>query len=136
MQMPIQITFHDLPPSPALEAAALEEIPALESVFDRIVSCRVAIEKPHQHHHKGNIYRVRIDLGVPGKHIVIGRSPEDHLEHTDAHLALRDAFRVARRRLQEHAQHVRGEVKSHTPHPERAGAVPEVHRNGRTDRAW
>jgi hypothetical protein len=56
---------------------------------------------------------VRIEVGVPGKHIVVGRAPGDHLEHVDAHLALRDAFRVARRLLHEHAEVARGDVKSH-----------------------
>lgn len=113
MQTPIQVSFHDLPPSPALEAAARDEAAALEKVFDRIVSCRVGIEAPNQHHHKGQVYRVRIELGVPDKHIVVGRAPSDHTEHADAHLALRDAFRAARRQLQEHIQHLRGDVKSH-----------------------
>ena len=114
MQIPAQVSFHDLAPSTALEAAAREEISSLEEVFDRIVSCRVGIEGPHHHHHQGQVYRVRIDLGVPGKHIVVGRAPGDHTEHGDPYLALRDAFRVARRQLHEYATHIRGDVRSYT----------------------
>jgi len=61
------------------------------------------------------ISRVGIEIGVPGKnHFVVGRAPGDHHEHVDPHLALRDAFRVARRRLHEHAELLRGDVKNHT----------------------
>jgi ribosome-associated translation inhibitor RaiA len=112
MQTPIVVSFHNLPPSPALEAAAQAEAATLASVFDRIVSCRVAIEAPHQRSHKGEVYRVRIDLGVPGKHIVVGRAPGDHPEHTDAHLALRDAFDAARRQLLAHAERSRGRAQA------------------------
>jgi ribosome-associated translation inhibitor RaiA len=107
------VSFHNLAPSPSLEAEARQEAAALDKVFDRIVSCRVTIEAPPQHHHKGPVYRVRVEVSVPGKHLVVSRAPADHAEHADAHLALRDAFRAARRQLEEHARQVRGEGKRH-----------------------
>jgi len=108
------ISFHGLPPSLALEAEARETAASLERVYERLVSCRVTIEAPPQHHHKGPVYRVRVELGVPGKHLVVSRARGDHAEHADAHLALRDAFRdSARRQLEEHAEQRRGEVKKH-----------------------
>ena len=111
MQTPIAVSFHNLPPSPALEAAAQTEAAMLALAFDDIVSCRVAIEAPHQHKQQGDVYRVRLDIGVPGKHIVVGRAPGDHPERADAHLALRHAFGAARRQLREHAQLSGGEGK-------------------------
>jgi len=113
MQIPTSVSFHNLPPSAALQEAARAEAASLGDVFERIVSCRVAVEAPPQHHHKGQAYRVCVELGVPGKHIVVGRAPGDHPEHADAYLALRDAFAAARRQLQAHAQRSRGEVKVH-----------------------
>ena len=41
MQTPLQITFHQLPPSPALEADVRKSVDDLETFFDRIVGCRV-----------------------------------------------------------------------------------------------
>jgi hypothetical protein len=114
MQASIVVSFHNLPSTPALEAVARDEASALVEIFDRIVSCRVAIEAPHQHRHKGAVYRVRIELSVPGKHIVVGRAPEDHPQHADAYLALRDAFGAARRQLREHARQLGGEGKRRT----------------------
>jgi hypothetical protein len=99
MQTPIVVSFHNLPPSPALEAAARDEAAALERFCDHLVSCRVAIEAPHQHHHKGQAYRVRVEVGIPGRHLVVARVPDDPAR-ADAHLALRQAFRAARRQLQ------------------------------------
>jgi len=111
MQTPITVSFHNLPSSPALEAAAHAEAAMLALAFDRIVSCRVAFEAPHQHRHKGDVYRVRVEIAVPGRHIVAGAAPGEHPEHANAHLALRHAFGAARRQLREHAQQSRGEGK-------------------------
>lgn len=113
MQTPLQITFHQLPPSPALEADVRKWVDELETFFDRIVSCRVLIEAPHHHHHQGRLYRVRIEIGVPGEHIVVGRSPDEDHAHADPHVAVRDAFRAARRQLEDHVRRLRPD-KSHT----------------------
>jgi ribosome-associated translation inhibitor RaiA len=113
MQTPLRISFHQLPPSPALEADVRARVDELEEVFERIVSCRVAIECPHRHHHQGQLYRVRVELDVPGDRIVVGRSPDRDATHEDPYVAVRDAFHAARRRLAEHAHRLRGDVKAH-----------------------
>jgi cold shock CspA family protein len=113
MQMPPQISFHQLDPSPALAADVKKWVDELERFFDRIISCRVSIEAPHRHHHQGRLYRVRIEIGVPGEHIVVRRSPDEHGAHADAYVAVRDAFREARRQLEDYARRMRGDVKSH-----------------------
>ena len=107
MNTPFRISFHELPPSPALEVTARRYVAGLEKAFGRVVSCHVAIEAPHRHHHQGRLFRVRLEIGVPGRVIVVGRSPDEHAAHTDAHVALRDAFRAARRRLREHGARLR-----------------------------
>jgi cold shock CspA family protein len=117
MQMPLQITFHQMSPSPALEADIRRRAQQLEEFFDRIVSCRVLVEAPHHHHHQGRLYRVRVDLGVPGEHLVVGRSPDEHGAHEDAHVAVRDSFRAARRQLEDYVRQQRGDVKSHVAPP-------------------
>ena len=113
MQLPLQITFHQLPPSPALEADVRRSVDELEKFFDRIISCRVSIEAPHRHHHLGRLYRVCVEIGVPGEHIVVRRSPDEHAAHFDPHVAVRDAFREARRQLEDYARRMRGAVKAH-----------------------
>ena len=76
MEIPLKITFRDMAPSPAIEANIREKAAKLDSLYDRIMSCRVIVEAPHRHHHKGKTYEVRIDLTVPGGELVINRAPK------------------------------------------------------------
>jgi len=117
MQIPLQVTFHQLEPSPALEAQVRSWVDELETFFDRMISCRVLIEAPHHHQHQGRLYRVRIEIGVPGDSLVVTRSPDEHAAHEDAHVAVRDAFRAARRELEDYVRRMRGDVKQHVGPP-------------------
>jgi ribosomal subunit interface protein len=107
MQTPIQITFHDIPHSEALEARIREKADKLESFHPRITSCRVVVEERDRHHHQGKQFCVRLDVRVPEHEIVVNR---DHDE--DVYVALRDAFDAARRQLEDIARKQRGEVKT------------------------
>jgi ribosomal subunit interface protein len=106
MQTPLQITFHDVPHSDAMEAHIREKAAKLESLFSPIMACHVKVELPHKHKHQGRNFRVNLDLRVPGTEIVV-----NHHEHEDAYVALRDAFDAAKRQLEEHHQKVRSSVK-------------------------
>ena len=48
MNLPSQITFRDMDPSPAVETAVREKISELERFHERITSCRVMIEAPRR----------------------------------------------------------------------------------------
>jgi cold shock CspA family protein/ribosome-associated translation inhibitor RaiA len=111
VQSPLQIVFHDLERSDAIEAAVRRHAEELEQFYDRITSCRVVIEAPHRHQHQGRVYGVRIDLGVPRKVIVVDRPRHLHQAHEDVYLAVADAFRAARRQLEDHVRRMRGDVK-------------------------
>jgi ribosome-associated translation inhibitor RaiA/cold shock CspA family protein len=113
MQLPLQISFRHMDPSPALETRIRDRMEELERFFDRIISCRVVVECRHARQHQGNLFRVRLDLKVPGHEIVVGRDPALHHAHEDAHVAVRDAFDAARRLLEDHARKARAEVKMH-----------------------
>jgi len=113
MQIPLQITFKNMEPSPAIEANVRERAARLERFFDRIMSCRVAIEAPHRQHRKGRLYKVHIDLKVPGGELAVSHDgPLDHA-HEDVNVAIRDAFNAASRHLQDHVRKMRGAVKRH-----------------------
>jgi hypothetical protein len=99
MQTQLRIAFHGMPRSAGLEARIRGLANELESVFKTIVSCRVSVQAPHRHHHLGQLYRVAIEIGVPGARVVVGRSPGAHASHADPQVAVHDAFRAARRRL-------------------------------------
>ncbi len=113
MQQPLQITYRDFPRSDALDADIRDKAAKLEQFYDRIMACRVVVEAPHSHHHKGNLFHIRIDLTVPGSELVVKRAPKEHHAHEDPYVAVRDAFDAARRQLQDYARKQRGKVKSH-----------------------
>ena len=113
MQLPVQVTFRNMEPSAAVEAEVRDRVAQLDTLFDRITGCRVMVEAPHRHHHKGNLFHVRIALTVPGRELVVGRDPAAHHAHEDVFVAVRDAFRAAARQLEDHARLARGEVKAH-----------------------
>jgi ribosomal subunit interface protein len=117
MQIPVQVTFRNMDPSEAVEANVREKADKLERHFDRIISCRVVVESPHRRHHKGKLYNLRIDIGVPGKEIVVNHSGPKNHAHEDVYVAVRDAFNAASRQLEDHARKVRGEIKSHEVPP-------------------
>ena len=135
MILPLQITYRNTEASAEAEEWVREEAAKLDKCFDRITSCRVLIEVPHTHRETGRTYHVRVDVGVPGKELVVkheatlraatGKGADKRIvkalrreERTkDMHLAIQDAFRSARRRVQEHVRKLRGEVKSHEPEP-------------------
>ena len=102
MQVPPKISFHGMDPSPAVEARVMERIEKLEEYHKRIVSCRVAIAAPHRHSRKGKIFDVRIDVGVPGREIIVNREPGKNHAHEDVYVAVRDAFNAAHRQLEDH----------------------------------
>jgi ribosomal subunit interface protein len=112
----IQITWRNVEQSEAVEADIREKIQKLEQFYDKIVSCKVAIEASHRRHHKGNLYRIHIVLEVPEHEIVVSRDPGDHHEHEDMYVTVRDAFDSARRQLQGYVSKRRGKVKQHAAH--------------------
>ncbi|MEW6296656.1 MAG: HPF/RaiA family ribosome-associated protein [Thermodesulfobacteriota bacterium] len=108
MQKPLQITTEDFPLSAAVEADIRERAAKLETFYDGIIGCRVAVEAPITHHRKGGPFNVRIDLTVPGAELVVNRQAEEDLP-----VAIREAFDAMRRRVEDYARRQRGAVKAH-----------------------
>lgn len=119
MPLPLQITFRNMESSPALEARIRELAGKLEKFSHQILRCQVVVEAPHhQHHEQGALFDFQIDIAVPGKEIVIGHTHTRNPAHENAYVALRDAFRAARRQLQDYEKMRRQEVKRHSqPEP-------------------
>ena len=93
MDIPLQVTFRDLPHSPALQERIREKATKLHALHPRITTCRVTIERrraPAQ----GGQFSVRIDLHLPDHEILVS-----HDDAEDVHVALREAFDGAHRQL-------------------------------------
>src|SRR4051794_33028801 len=102
MDVPIQITVHDVPDArlAQVEEKIRRRAEKLERFCDHIVSCRVAIDRPHRFETSGNPYRMRIEVSVPPGHdIVVRKEPGDFDLHTDILTIVNAAFEAAERQL-------------------------------------
>lgn len=139
--IPTQVTFRGLAHADALEADIRQRVDWLEQFYAGIVRCRVLVEVPHRHRQRGRHFHVRIEVTVPGRDpIVVSHEPslhaglkdvEDAAAHKEAELdsvhrhglvAIREAFDVARRLLEDAAREQRGAVKTHAERAEGSDA--------------
>lgn len=129
------ITFRGLERSAALDTEVNARLRRLETFYRGIMGCRVLVEFVQRHHEAGNRYHVRIDLTVPGEEIVVAheaslrataqdvdaekvtRMAEPDPARQHVLVAIREAFDIARRRLQDYARRQRGVVKTAAKQP-------------------
>jgi ribosomal subunit interface protein len=114
MTIPLRITFHKMEQSEAIESEIRRRAEKLERFSDHIMDCRVSVEPSSQHHNKGNLYRIVVDIDVPTSEIVASRNPDKNHAHEDVNVAIRDAFDSAKRQLEDFERRVRGDVKRHS----------------------
>jgi len=113
MQLPLQITFRHMDPSPALEARIRKLAARLEKFSAQIIRFHVVVEPTPHHQHQGRLHDFHLDITLPATEITIHRAhPADH-GHEDPYVALRDAFRAARRKLEDYERKRRRDVKTH-----------------------
>jgi ribosomal subunit interface protein len=108
MKLPVQITFHGMDASDAVEVSVRDKVDHLERFSAGIMSCRVAIDLLQKHRHQGRPYGVRIDLTIPGRELVV-----DRVENEDVYVAVRDAFDDMKRQLEDAVRQQRGQEKQH-----------------------
>jgi ribosomal subunit interface protein len=99
MQIPAEITWHNMEPARHVAARVNKRVARLEQFFDRITRCNVVVEAAHQRHRQGNCYEVRVDVTVPGGELSVSRKPGDDDAHEDVLVAVRDAFDAMERQL-------------------------------------
>lgn len=112
MEIPLQITTRDIDLTDAIRAEITEKAGKLDNFCDRIMRCRVVIESPRRHQHEGKLYSVHIYMTVPGAELMVKREL-----NKDLYVAVRDAFRDARRKLEDFVREQRGDVKCHEELP-------------------
>jgi len=125
MKLPLQINFRNLEPSEAIEAAVQKRAAKLDRFYADIMSCRVTVEAPHKHQHKGKLYSVKVDVTVPDDELVVSRTPDQNQAHEDVYVALRDAFDAMARRLEDYVRIRRGKTKAHEVPPH--GRISELY---------
>lgn len=113
MRTPLRVTFRNFDASPALESRVRELAARLDRFSDQIERCHVIVEAPHRHTHQGRLFEVRIDLSVPECEIAIRHTHPLSHSHEDPYVAVHDAFRAARRKLQDYERKRYKEVRTH-----------------------
>jgi len=108
MQQPVQITFKDLKSSEEISTLIHDKASKLEQFFENIISCHVVIEQTQKHKNQGKLHNIRVNLGVPGKELVVTNN-----ERENVYIAIRDAFDNLRRQLEDYARIMHGETKLH-----------------------
>jgi len=117
MPFPVEITFHRMQPSAAIESRIREKAVKLERFYDRIMSCHIVVEAPHSHHHKGKVHHLSITIKVPQSQVVVNREQHANHAHEDLFVVIRDSFKAAQRKLEDFARQQRGDVKIHEAPP-------------------
>ena len=113
MQEPLQISFRHIDSSPALETLIREKAERMRRFFERITSCNVIVSGPPKRRYHGRTYNVTVLINVPQRQIIVNTEKDPEERHTDPYAAVRDAFDIAYRQLEDYARELRGQVKGH-----------------------
>jgi ribosome-associated translation inhibitor RaiA len=122
MKVQPTVTFRGIPNSQALEADIHARLARLEKFCPDIISAQVVVELGERHHRDGKRWRVRLDVSVPGEHIIVKnestlrpevrarevqatrKQDESDAGQKYAKVAVRESFEVAKRQLQDHVR--------------------------------
>ncbi len=115
MQTVAQIEFQDMAASEPVREAIAAQIASLEKRYGRLTACRVVVRGPGDRHRNGGLYSVRVRLVLPGAQVDVGRTPSADERHADLAFALNDAFKRARRQLQDKVRRLQDQSKAPAP---------------------
>jgi len=118
METAIHIEFQGMEPVEHVRSAIAKHVADLERRYGRVTDCRVVLKSPGGHHRTGGLYEVNIHLALSnGRDVDIDRTATADERHADVAFAVNDAFKRARRRLQDHVRRMQGHVKTHAERP-------------------
>lgn len=117
MQTPVQIDSQGLELGHNAREAIEQHLAKFEQRYGRITACRMVIKGPGGHH-RTPLYDVNIQMALPdGREVNVGRTPDADERYSDLNFAINDAFKRARRQLQDQVRRMRGQVKQHEAEP-------------------
>ena len=132
MQVPLEIAFHNLEKIDWAEEEIRDHVARLEEIYDRVISCRVRVDKRATNANDTIPPVVRIEITVPGnKDIVVAHEPDRlqrKFQRPDLHNAINEAFRIAERQLSEFKEQLKDYVKGgqHAAGKDLRGQVAEM----------
>ena len=110
MDRPLEIAFHNTPPSETAEAEIRRQVDKLAARYNHLTGCRVSVEALHNQHKTGNLYEVHVILSVPGRDLAVSRAPhraKERYAHPDLQTSIREAFRAAEKQLESYETRLR-----------------------------
>ncbi len=114
MQTPVEIEFQEVAASSSVQELIADQVKTFEQRYGRITACRIVVKGPGNRHQTGGLYDINIRLALPdGREVNVGRTPKADERHSDLPFAINDAFKRARRQLQDTTRRMEGRVKSH-----------------------
>ncbi len=117
MKTPVEIDFQGMAAQPHIRDRIGRHLGELEDRFGRITAGRVVLKAPGGHHRIG-LYEINIRLVLPdGREVDVARTPREDDRQSDLDFAINDAFKHARRQLQDHVRRLQGQVKQHETEP-------------------
>jgi cold shock CspA family protein len=118
MQTPYEIDFQGMAGTPSVEDSIARHVAELEQRYGRATACRVVVKGPGGHHHTGGLYEVHVRLALPdGREVNVERTPPADDRYADLTFAIDNAFKRARRQLQDRVRRLDGAVKQHEEQP-------------------
>jgi putative sigma-54 modulation protein len=100
MHTPLEIQFHGIEKSEAVEERVRAKVSKLEKHLGRMTRCRVVLEAPHRSPQKPKVFQVKIEISLPRRQpIVVCHEREGAHAHEEMPLAIRDAFEAALRKV-------------------------------------
>ncbi|HJZ33566.1 MAG TPA: HPF/RaiA family ribosome-associated protein [Hyphomicrobiaceae bacterium] len=101
MNAPVEVHFHGIQKSEAIERRVRDKVAKLEKHCGRMTSCRVVLEASQRNAQKPKVYTIKIEIDIP-RHRPVVVSHERIGSHASEELsmALRDAFEAALRKME------------------------------------
>jgi cold shock CspA family protein len=118
MQTPLEIDFQGMAGTPSIENSINRHVAELEKRYGRATACRVVVKGPGGHHRTGGLCEVHIRLALPGgREVNVERTPPEDERYADLSFAIDNAFKRARRQLQDQVRRLQDQVKEHEGQP-------------------
>lgn len=94
-----QITFRDIPHSEAVYKQIHDYINKLTHHCTDFINCKVVLTAPPKHQHKGELYKVRVEVSLPTTKILINNK-----HNLDLYVAIHDSFQALEKKIESYLQ--------------------------------
>lgn len=96
---PVRVTFRDVDRSAALEAKLRRRAERLAPLAREVLACGVVVEALRRGWRRRRLFRVQVELAVPGEDVIARNDVNDEDTARDPYAAAREAFEAAERQL-------------------------------------